>query len=100
MISKEKEPCSESESLCPTSPYHYCIVRENLRSEELGDYVSYGIRVYRGEEEVAFVSDVCGDSAELERLTALCTERGLDMAHLSDVIEDFLAAGGLYCAEE
>ena len=75
--------------------YRYVPVQETLRTDELGTYVTYGLSVRTEEKEIAFVSDVCTDFDEVRELASLCTEKELDPDQLPDVIEDFLAEGGM-----
>ncbi|MBQ8345150.1 MAG: hypothetical protein IJY42_02670 [Clostridia bacterium] len=71
--------------------FRYVAEVEALETEELGAYISHGIRVIRVEETpVSFVSDVSTDGEEVRRLAELCTLRELDPEHLPDVIENFL----------
>ena len=69
--------------------YRYVAVEEQLSNEETS-YVSYGISVRCGDEEIAHVSDISTNRAEIERLAELCTAEELAPEHLGDVIEDFL----------
>ena len=71
--------------------YVYEAVREVLISEELGKYVTYGIRCSRNLREIAFVSDVSADAADIELLVDLCNKEQLEPIHLYDVIEDHFA---------
>ena len=73
--------------------YSYEAVAQTLTADELGTYLTYGIRVSLAERELAFVSDVTADRREIETLVKLCNDGQLDPVHLNDVIEDFLADG-------
>ena len=71
--------------------YSYFPIAQTLFSEELGEYVSYGIFATRDEQTIALVSDVSTELEAVKELAARCTEHQLSPEHLSDVIEDFLA---------
>ena len=70
--------------------YLYEAVRQELRSDELGEYVTYGIRASSNEQQIAFVSDVSTDKQAVQHLAELCTSDQLDPIHLNDIVEDFL----------
>ena len=70
--------------------YLYETVRQELRTDELGRYVTYGIRVSLDGRQLELVSDVTTDERAAQRLANLCTSEQLDPIHLNDVIEDLL----------
>ena len=85
-------PCSSRKHIT----YRYIPTADVLKSEELGEYVSFGIRVMRVEEtQIDLVSDISTELQAVQQLADLCTERELDPNHLSDVIEDFLNSENL-----
>lgn len=96
---QECKSCLEENKVESVESYQYLPVLEALRSEALGDYVSYGIRVTREGKEINFVSDVTTDREAIEYLCAICTEKGLSVDHLMDVIEDFLEEGSFQVTE-
>ncbi len=60
-------------------------------------YISYGIVAYVVEEPafptvVASVHNITSDREGLSRLVSLCNQQELSLAHLDDVIDDFLNA--------
>lgn len=71
--------------------YRYVPVRQAIRSEELGNYATYGISVQKAEREIALISDVTTEYSQIKRLTDLCTQNQLDPDHLDEVLEDFFA---------
>ena len=71
--------------------YLYEAVQHTAISEEIGDYVTYGIRVSEDGRELSFTADVSTDGEAVERLAANCTDGQLAPIHLGDVIEDLLA---------
>lgn len=77
--------------VCQSEKYLYKVKSEMIRTEEGGEYLSYGISVSLGDTEIITVSDVTTDSSALEGLAELCNEEELDVIHLEDVIQDFLA---------
>lgn len=76
---------------CRRLCYTYEVTEELMESEELGDYVTFGIAVYSGKEEVMRVRDVSTDLDAVRDLAERCTSGELAPVHLFDVIEDFLA---------
>ena len=73
-------------------PYRYEPKREEHFCEEMGEYISYGIKVSEipSGREVRYVCDVSTDKGRVEELCRLATEGILDPIHLSYVIEDFV----------
>ena len=95
VLNKLKEDCIMSKKIqnpaAEAGRYLYEAVRHTAISEEIGDYVTYGIRVSEGGRELSFTADVSTDRETVERLAANCTDGQLDPIHLGDVIEDLLA---------
>ena len=87
--SKANKAETEEKSSCVYLP-----VRENLQSEELGMYVSYGILALRKEgnawRRAAYLSDISTDREAVAALARSCTEGALSPEQLSEVVEDFL----------
>ena len=65
----------------------------------LGDTtrIAYGIAAYAGSETdqtfttAASVRDISPDKCQIQKLADLCSRLELDISHLDDVVEDFLA---------
>lgn len=74
----------------------YQVVKETLRSQEIGTYQTFGVGAYRSCQErlkrVALVSDVFLEQEAAERFVKRCNQLQLDPSHLLDVIEDALSA--------
>lgn len=70
-------------------------VKERLRSEELGEYDSYGVAAVRaapgGEEVVAVVSDLFRDREAAVGLARRCTRGRLSPVHLADAALDAIS---------
>ena len=62
----------------------YEAVKERVRSDELGEYDTYGIRVTT---EIASVSDVSIDGAKVDELCRSFNERELSPLRLLDAID-------------
>ena len=78
-----------SKKFSPKKPYYvYEPVRQESKNEELGTYVTYGIRVSSNGTQIAFASNVSTNESEVRELTTLCTKEQLEPIHLNDVIED------------
>ena len=69
----------------------YSVFEEKLESEEGIQYKAYGIRVRGYEGKDIVISDVTDDREALESLVRLCNDGDLDIIHIYDVVEDFLA---------
>ena len=74
--------------------FEYEVCEENLYHEDIGEYVSYGIKAFsismNCRTEIAFVSDVSVDKTAVRNLCKKCTLGNLHPIHLMDVVEDFL----------
>lgn len=69
--------------------FRYLPIKENLRSDELGTYISYGIKAFdTASREIMFVHDVSLNEALVTELCRSCTLHQLHPIHLLDVIED------------
>lgn len=68
---------------------YYKVVKQKLFTEELGKYVSYGIRIHT-EGSCFVLQDVSTNKRELRRMVALCNKHRVDPRHLTEIIEDFL----------
>ena len=72
----------------------YQVIKETLYHEDIGSYISYGLKVlflsYGIYEEITKVSDISIDRNAVTLLAEQCTKGQLYPVHLMDVIEDFL----------
>lgn len=68
----------------------YEIKTEILCSEELGEYVTYGVNAYEGPVLVASVSDVSTDYEAVRELVRKINDGQLDPIHFSEVLADWL----------
>lgn len=68
----------------------YKSIRENLFSEEIGNYVSYGIELIDDGLIVRKISDISTDEKTVLHLVSLANELELSPIHIDDVIEDIL----------
>ncbi len=68
---------------------HYKIVKNRIYREELGRYVSYGIKVSSNGGRCIF-EDVSVNRKSLRRVVKLCNKCRVDPRHLAEVIEDYL----------
>ena len=85
-----EELCLENADAVDIKCTYEC-VREELISDELGVYVSYGLRCVSDGEEDFFISDVSSERKVVEALAKRCNLEGLEYVHVYDVIEDILA---------
>ena len=72
--------------------YFYSIVREVFDHPDIGQYISYGIKVTSGNAGsiLAVVSDVSVSEPRMAELVQKCDTLKLASCHLLDVVEDFL----------
>lgn len=71
--------------------YRYVPFKEKLHSDELGTYISFGIKVFDSLNcLITSVSDVSTNEAFVQDLCEKCTLHQLHPIHLLDVIEDNL----------
>lgn len=69
--------------------FQYVPFEESLQSDELGSYISFGIKAVDSSNRITTsVSDVSTDEAFVEDLCNRCTLQQLNPIHLLDVIED------------
>ena len=68
----------------------YKIRQDQLKDEDIGRYISYGIDVVENEAILRSVKDITTDEARLSGLVDLCNKLQLSPVQLDDVIEDFL----------
>lgn len=69
--------------------FRYVPFTETLRSAEIGEYTSFGIRVINHKNEIVLsVSDVSVNYGFVCDLCRICNLCHLDPLHLPDVIED------------
>ena len=69
--------------------YKYIPFRKMLHTEEIGTYVTYGIKVLdQAGCTDTYVSDISVDLNFVLRLCCLCTQHQLDPVHLTDISED------------
>lgn len=74
--------------------WHYQAVRESWHNPDLGQYLTYGLRVQRktglGWEEIGLIHDVTTQHCFGRRLAKLFSRHQLSPLHFRDVIEDML----------
>ena len=71
--------------------FRYVPIQENLYSDDLGCYISFGIECIDSEEQtVLFLSDVSVNRDFIEKLCFEFTAFQLSPIHLYDVIQDKL----------
>jgi len=68
---------------------YYKVVKQRLYSEELGKYVSYGIKIHTDNSRIVLY-DVSTNKRKLRRLVSLCNKNCVDPQHLMDVIDDYM----------
>ena len=72
--------------MCKTE---YAVIEQNISSQDIGDYKSFGI-IARCGAEVQLCSDVTTDIEFANRLVNLFARNGLSIIHFKDVIMDMI----------
>ena len=91
-----KEDCIMSKKILSTIPskepnrYTYEVIREELHSDELGDYVTYGIQMSAENNVLKMISDVSTNREYVKELVQRCNSEQLDPIHIDDVVSDFI----------
>ena len=74
--------------------YSYCVVESTYRLDDKS-YTAYGIACVTSEDDsiivLATYDDLSTDLAKVSHLVKLCNELKLDIIHLPDVVDDFIA---------
>lgn len=69
----------------------YLPFREELHSDDIGTYVSYGIQVFVSHGNmIESISDVSVDKDFVTELCALWTQHQLSPIHIREVLDDIL----------
>lgn len=68
----------------------YCVTIEKVESET-GTYIAYGIEVREKGVVLRRISDVFSTHQEGRVLCRKCNRLKLDVEHIDDVVQDFLA---------
>ena len=66
------------------------LAEENMFREDIGHYISYGIRTDDGE----ILSDISDDRKTVSELISRLNAASLEKIQLEEVIDDFLGTGG------
>ena len=75
---------------CQTKTHTYSVICEEMISEEGREYTAYGIRA-ESKDNALVISDISTEKEEINTLVELCNREELDIIHIYDVVEDFLA---------
>ena len=71
--------------------FYYIVFSEVLHSDEIGQYISFGIQVQDANGHVIIsISDVSTDQSFVSNICDECNSGALDPVHLMDIIEDRL----------
>ena len=68
----------------------YKIRQDQLKNEDFGRYIAYGIDVFENGTLVRSVKDITTEEARLSVLVDLCNRLQLSPFQLDDIVEDFL----------
>lgn len=75
----------------PGARYVYRVVSCVLSDRESGLYRTYGIEACENGKTVALVQDISLDRDAVAKLVRACNRERLEVVHLADVVDDFLA---------
>ncbi len=67
----------------------YEVICEELKTVELGDYISYGITA-TNEDETQKISDISVSRQNVENLVLLLNRNNVSIEHFSDIVNDFI----------
>ena len=67
----------------------YEVICEELKTVELGKYISYGITA-TNEEETQKISDISVSRQNVENLVLLLNRNNVSIEHFSDIVDDFM----------
>lgn len=73
--------------------YLYWVKKQKLFNTDIGEYVSFGIGVWKlcaSAAPLFFIPDISTDGKAVLKLAIRCTLGRLDPRQLMDVVEDFL----------
>ena len=71
--------------------FRYLPFKENMHSDELGDYITFGIKAFNPSGcETICISDVSVNEAFVTDLCRKCMDAQLNPIHLLEVIEDYI----------
>lgn len=67
----------------------YEVIREKLKSDELGEYISYGISASDGLQNVK-ISDISVSEQNVKNLAMLLNRNKVSLEHFGDIVNDFI----------
>lgn len=68
----------------------YCVRRDLLNDEDIGQYISFGINIVKDSEPIRVIKDVSPNEKKLRELVSLLNRLQPDLIHIDDIIEDFI----------
>ena len=74
----------------------YRLMAETHWMEEVGNYVSYGVQVCKGDEVLCTISDLSLDKNRVADFVERCNREELSVLHIQDVIDDEFFCGEGY----
>ena len=69
----------------------YCVRRDQLRDEDIGWYISFGIDIVEDGKPLRVIKDVSPNEKELRKLVSLLNKLQPSLIHIDDIIEDFIS---------
>ncbi|MBQ8764507.1 MAG: hypothetical protein IJZ12_01110 [Clostridia bacterium] len=68
----------------------YCVRRDQLRDEDIGRYISFGIDILKDGKPLRVIKDVSPNEKELRKLVSLLNKLQPSLIHIDDIIDDFI----------
>ena len=69
----------------------YCVRRDQLRDEDIGRYISFGIDIVEDGKPLRVIKDVSPNEKELRKFVSLLNKLQPSLIHIDDIIEDFIS---------
>ena len=69
---------------------HYELNQQIFFHDECGEYVSYGVTLYRDKAVVRVIGDITPEKSHAEALVKLFNQEALSPVQLDEAIEDYL----------
>lgn len=72
---------------------YYRTFKMHIENSLLGIYDSYGLIIEEDNVEIRVIPDLTCDFNSITELAELCTKEQVELVHIDDIIENFLAFG-------
>ena len=69
----------------------YCVRCDQLKDEDIGRYISFGIDIVEDGKPLRVIKDVSPNEKELRKFVSLLNKLQPSLIHSDDIIEDFIS---------